>query len=155
MNPRNFYLFALFLIFYSCGSLFDDYNDDGYRDGSDKGVLVNGGSLIGSWEETYNWSHGGGESPSKWVPVNINYSNNYKFLANGTFTSTNNIQDCTGGNGTYTIEGKKIKLKYTCNTNPKTTKEVVIGEYFFRERYIVFIQGDGYDNISKLEFVKN
>ena len=111
MKSRIIYIFAFTLIFSSCSSLFGDYNDDGYRDGSDIGTLINGGSLIGNWEETYKWSHGGGEFASKWSVVNVNYSKNYKFLANGTFTSTNNIVDCAGSNGTYVIEGKKIKLK--------------------------------------------
>ena len=56
-----------------------------------------------------------------------------------------------GTNGTYVIEGVKITLKYICEAQPEIIKEVVIDEFFFRENYIVFIQGNNYGNISKFE----
>ena len=139
------------LLISSCGPLFENYDRDSYRDGSESGVLTNNGSLIGKWEKTYKWSDSGGERESYWTPVNINNSDNYVFLENGTFTSTKNISICTGTNGTYLVEGRKITLKYVCETQPKIIKEVVIDEFFFRENYIVFKQGDDYYNISKFE----
>jgi len=141
------------LLFSSCLDLgYGDYNRDGYRDGSESGVLTNSGSLIGKWNETYKWSNQEYENaPSFWEPLNINNSDNYVFLENGTFTSTNNISDCLGTNGTYVIEDVKITLKYICEEQPEIIKEVVIDEFFFRENYIVFIQGNNYDNISKFE----
>ena len=120
-------------------------------EGLDTGDLINTGSLIGRWEKTYRWYDAGGERPSFWEPLNINNSDNYVFLENGTFTSTNNISDCLGTNGTYVIEGVKITLKYICEAQPEIIKEVVIDEFFFRENYIVFIQGNNYGNISKFE----
>ena len=145
---------CLLILLSSCGSLFDifeTYDRDAYREGLDTGDLINTGSLIGRWEKTYRWYDAGGERPSFWEPVNINNSDNYVFLENGTFTSTNNIFDCLGTNGTYVIEGVKITLKYICETQPEIIKEVVIDEFFFRENYIVFIQGNNYGNISKFE----
>lgn len=145
--------FSLFLLLFSCGDFFKTYNQEGYRDGSDTGTLINNGVLVGKWEETFKWNSFGGESPSEWEPVNINNSDNYEFLDDGTFTSTKNISDCLGTNGTYTIQGQKIILKYICETQPEITKEVIIDEYFFRENYLVFKQGEGYYNISKFELV--
>ena len=141
------------LLFSSCLNLdFDDHNRDGYRDGSKSGILTNNGSLIGKWNETYKWSNREYEyGSSYWEPVNINNSDNYVFLENGTFTSTNNISDCLGTNGSYLVEGRKITLKYVCETQPEIIKEVVIDEFFFRENYIVFKQGDDNNNISKFE----
>jgi hypothetical protein len=151
-----YYLLTLSL--YSCGLSFgDEYDPEGYRDGSNSSIQVNDGSLVGSWEETFTWntSDPNNEYPSaNWSPVNINNSDNYVFLEDGTFTSTNNISDCTGSNGTYLIEGTKITLTYICETQPGITKEVLIDEFFFRENYIVFIKGDDYKDISKFELVQ-
>ena len=141
---------CLFILFSSCGDLFESYNQQGYRDGSDSGILINDGSLIGSWEETYTWNEGDAEYGSSWYPLNIKNSNNYVFLSDGTFTSTNDISDCLGSNGTYIVEGSKITLKYICETQPEVIKEVVIKEFFFRENYAVFIYRDS-DKISKIE----
>ena len=143
---------CLLILLSSCGPLFENYDRDGYRDGSESGVLINNGSLIGKWNETYKWSNQEYEYASSfWEPVNINNSDNYVFLENGTFTSTNNISDCLGTNGSYLVEGRKITLKYVCETQPEIIKEVVIDEFFFRENYIVFKQGDDNNNISKFE----
>ncbi|MDG1397946.1 MAG: hypothetical protein P8P88_06125 [Polaribacter sp.] len=153
MKTKIFYCCLFILLFSSCLNLdFPDFDRDGYRDGSESGVLTNNGSLIGKWNETYKWSNQEGEfTPSYWEPVNINNSDNYVFLENGIFTSTNNISDCSGTNGTYLVEGRKITLKYVCETQPEIIKEVVIDEFFFRENYIVFKQGDDNNNISKFE----
>lgn len=156
MKSRIIYCFVLMSL-PSCSFLFDgdNYNKEGYRDGSGSGSLINKGSIIGSWEQTYRWESFNSDFPSyEWIPTNINYGYNYVFLEDGTFTSTNDIYECTGTNGTYIIEGSKITLKYICETEPEVTKEELIDEFFFRENYIVFIKGDGYDNISKLELVK-
>jgi len=151
MKSKVFYYFLLLSIF-SCNSLFEGNNRDGYRDGSESGILINGGSLIGRWEETYKWNNGGGEFRSEWNIVDIKYSDNYEFLADGTFTSTKNINDCLGTTGTYLIEGTKLTLKYNCE--PGVTKEVLINEFFFREKHIVFIKGEGTSDISKFELIK-
>jgi hypothetical protein len=154
MKSRIIYCLLSISIFSSCYLFQDeDNNREGYRDGSESGTLINEGSLIGSWEETYKWSHGD-EHPSSWYPANIRYSDHYVFLEGGTFTSTNTISECLGSAGTYTLEGTKIKLKYICQTDPEITKEVVIDEFFFREKHIVFIKGEDYHNISKFELVK-
>jgi hypothetical protein len=151
---------CLFILLSSCGPLFqrDDpevYNLDAYRDGSDSGVLTNNGSLIGEWEETYEWVSGDGEREPYWDPIYINHRTNYVFLENGTFTQNNRYSgsNCLKANGTYLVEGRKITLKYVCETQPEIIKEVVIDEFFFRENYIVFKQGDNYYNISKFELV--
>ncbi len=138
---------------FSC-SFFESYNSEGYRDGSDSGTLMNEGSLVGTWEETYEWDNAGGEGRASWRPVNIRYSDRYVFLEDGTFTSTNTDDNCIGNKGTYTIEGSKLKLIYLCQTEPETTIEVSFGEFFFREKHIVFIKGNGDSNISKFELVK-
>ena len=139
----------------SCGDFFKTYdNQEEFREDFGSGTLINSGSLVGSWEETHTWETYGGESPSSWYPININYSDTYTFVEDGTFTSTNNISDCTGTNGTYIIEGTKITLTYICETQPDVIKEVLIDEFFFRENYIVFIKGDDYNDISKFELVQ-
>lgn len=159
MKIKTIPSFILILLFF-CSCLLRNYDTEGYREGSDSGILINDGSLIGSWEETYKWESGGGEFPSSWNPVNINYSDNYVFLEDNTFTSTNSIYECEGSNGTYLIEDKKITLKYICETDPEKIKEVYIGEFFFREEYLVFIQTNGesgsenFYKISKLELKK-
>ncbi|TVZ56873.1 hypothetical protein OD91_2174 [Lutibacter sp. Hel_I_33_5] len=139
----------------SCSSLFNDdnYDPEAYREGSDSGKLINEGSLIGKWEETYNWVDGGGERPSFWKPINLSNSDKYEFLLDSTFTSNINILNCIEIGGNYLIESKKINLKYTCQSQPDVIKEIFIHEYFFREDYIVFIHGSG-NNISKFELVK-
>lgn len=147
--------YCLLVLLSSCGNLFErDYDDDEFREGSDLGTLINNGSLIGNWEETYTWVKGEKtEHGPYWSSINVNYSDNYIFLEDGTFTSTNEVSDCLGSNGTYVIEGSKITLKYICETQPEIIKEVIIDEFFFRENYIVFVQGDDYNNISKFELV--
>lgn len=154
MKKRIIY-YSLLILLSSCLSLYDDdFNNEEFRDGSNLGPLTNNGSLIGKWEETYYWvkaektEHG-----PYWSSINVNYSDNYIFLEDGTFTSTNDITDCLGSNGTYVVEGTKITLKYICETQPEIIKEVIIDEFFFRENYIVFVQGDDYNNISKFELV--
>jgi hypothetical protein len=131
------------------------YDLDAYRDGSESGVLTNNGSLIGEWEKTYKWNDGQGESEPYWDPIRIDHLTNYVFLENGTFTHNNiNLSsNCLKANGTYLVEGRKITLKYVCETQPEIIKEVVIDEFFFRENYIVFKQGDNHYNISKFELV--
>lgn len=147
MKSKFFYCFILLSIF-SCSSLFDN-NDDGYRDGSNTGPLVNNGSIVGSWTETYEWKNVTGEGFSAWSPLNIRYSDNYIFLEDGTFTSTKNINGCLGTSGTYKINGSKLTLKYVCE--PNVTKDVLIDEFFFREKYIVFIKDT---KISKFELAR-
>lgn len=127
-------------------------NTDGYREDSGSGILINDGSLVGSWEQTYKWDNRGGEFTALWKVVDIKTSDNFIFLEDGRFTSTKNITDCLESSGTYTIEGTSLKLIYNCE--PLLTKEVIIDEFFFREKYIVFIQGEGTSNISKFELVK-
>ena len=147
----------LILSLFSCILPFDDDDEDkeAYRDGQGSEVLINEGSLVGSWEETHEWrSFRGDYLYWKWDPININYSDNYMFLEDGTFTSTNIIDDCKGTNGTYTIEGSKIILKYICEIDPEVTKDILIDEFFFREKHIVFIKGNDTSNISKFELVK-
>jgi hypothetical protein len=152
--------YLLIISLYSCNGFFgDDFDLEGYRDGSLSNIQINDGSLIGNWEETYNWKVDDidGEHPSaKWSPININNSDNYVFLVDGTFTSTNNILDCLGSNGNYLIEGTKITLTYICETQPEITKEVIINEFFFTENFIVFIQEheDGTETISRMEFIE-
>jgi len=153
MKSRILSFFILLLLF-SCGPFFEGHED--YREGSESGNLINEGSLIGKWEETYQWENGG-EFSDSWEPVNIRYSDNYIFKEDNTFTSTNKISDCTGSNGTYIIEEKEINLNYICESQPEIIKEILINEFFFREQYVVFIQKDenGYiKNISKFELVK-
>lgn len=151
MKSRIFYYFFILSIL-SCGTLFENHNYDGYRDGSESGILVNNGSLIGSWEKTYHWNNGGGEFATSWDPVDVKRSDNYEFFDNNTFTSTNDINECLGTSGTYKIENSKLTLTYICEIG--ITKEVIIDEFFFREKYIVFVKGSGTSNISKFELVK-
>ena len=146
--------FILLLTIFSCDSLFDDFNENGYRDGQNIGTLINDGSIIGYWEQTHLWNSKG-EHQAIWEPVNVKHSDNYEFFENGTFTSTNNITDCQGSNGTYEVEESKIILTYNCE--PNITKEVFIDEFFFTEKHIVFIQNNDDDDdtiISKLELIK-
>ena len=153
MKFRIIYLLIIVLLS-SCGNLFETYDDkEGYRDDLGSGALINDGSLIGQWEQTAIWYYGGGEAPSSWSPVNMNSNETYVFLEDGTFTSTNKISDCTGSNGIYIIEGTQITLTYICETQPTTTKEILIDEFFFTENYIVLIKGDGFNSVSKFEFV--
>jgi hypothetical protein len=153
---------CLFILLSFCETPINEvYNLDAYRDGSDSGVLTNNSSLIGEWEETYEWISGDGEMKPYWDPIYINHRTNYVFLENGTFTQNNRYSgsNCLKASGTYLVEGRKITLKYVCETQPEIIKEVVIDEFFFRENYIVFkqgdnyYQGDNYNNISKFELV--
>ena len=152
MKTKFFYL-LIFISICSCSSFFEnsDFNKEGYRDGSESGILINNGSLIGQWEKTFQWDNGGGEFPSEWIPTDIRRSDSYEFFEDKTFVSKNNIFDCTGTSGTYSIISSKLTLTYNCE--PGITKEYIIDEFFFRESHMVFIIGTGTSNISKFELV--
>lgn len=144
-------LFGLLLILslISC-DFFESTNSEGYRDGSDSGVLVNGGSLVGSWETTHEWQiyeH----QPSDWIIVNPSYSDSFTFFEDGTFISANVYNGCSSNEGKYYIEGEKIRLVFICES--EDTEEVYIDEFFYREEYVVFIE-EAYGKIYKLELVK-
>ena len=151
MKSKIINSFILICLFYSCFPFSETY-DEGYRNGSESGILINEGSLVGSWEKTYEWKNVGGESYYTWIPVDVKYSDNYVFLEDGTFTSSKNINNCLESSGTYSVNGTKLQLIYNCE--PGITEEVLIDEFFFREKYIVFIQEDDTTNISKFELVK-
>ncbi|WP_298782585.1 hypothetical protein [uncultured Polaribacter sp.] len=154
MKFKLFYCLIITVLLSSCSNLFKTYDDqEDFREDSGSGIQINSGSLVGQWQETHTWETFGGEAPSSWSPININYSDTYTFLDDGTFTSNKDITDCASSNGTYLVEEKKIILTYICETQPIITKEILIDEFFFREDYIVFIEGDYYDNISKFELI--
>ena len=153
MKFRFIYFMALASLITSCFSSLEEYSED-FREGSDSSILINGGSLTGNWEETHRWDDGGGERPSGWSAVNVNYGKSYNFLEDGTFTATNHITYCPEINGTYTVEGTKITLNYFCQELAVKTRADVIEEFFFTKDYIVFIIGANKDRVSRFGLIK-